>query len=127
MAKEEANYLRAERAMIEASDRSADTTTLAEAVKTTFHLSMNGGLSLAKRAQLDALGGKMRNQLRALLGEVFDSGTPALLDANEKIRSVNRQLDEAKTSLDRVADAIEGIGNLIASLDKLLSIVGVVA
>jgi hypothetical protein len=122
------NYLVGNLERIATDDISdADTTRLAEAVKTTFLLSMDIGLPLSQRSILNALGVRLRDQLRDLLGEVFEAGAAELRDANAKIKAVNAQLDVAKQNLARVADTIEGIGTLIASLDKLISIVSVIA
>lgn len=105
----------------------ADTTTLAEAVRTTFMLSMDARVSLAQRSILNILGGKLRDQLRDLLGEIFDPGTEALQSANRDIKTVNTQLSEAKAAIDKIADTIEGLGKLAAGLDKLISLIGTVA
>ena len=111
----------------QAGDVSADTTTLAESVKSIFMLSMNGGLPLEHRAILNVLGGRLRDQLRELLGQIFDANTAELVEANGKIEQINAQLEEAKGRLDRIAETIENLGKLIASLDKLISIIGVIA
>lgn len=113
-------------AAFEETISTADTTTLAEAVKTAFLLSLDDGLPLSQRAILNALGGKLRDQLRHLLGRVFDSGMEALATANSRIKTVNAELLKAKQQLDGVADAIEGLGKLVASLDTLLALVMVV-
>lgn len=105
----------------------ADTTTLAESVRTTFMLSMDARVSLAQRSILNILGGKLRDQLRDLLGQIFNAGTEALQSANRDIKTVNTQLSEAKADIDKIADTIEGLGKLAAGLDKLISLIGVVA
>lgn len=106
------------------AQQTVDTTVLAEAVKTTFLLSMAGGVSIERRAILNALGSRMRDQLRTLLNQYFDAGTEALNEANLRIKEVNAQLEQAKRDLDGIANTIEGIGKLVASLDKLISLVG---
>jgi peptidoglycan hydrolase CwlO-like protein len=106
------------------AETTADTTTLAEAVRSTFMLSMDARLSLGQRSVLNVLGGRLRDQLRDLLGQIFDAGTAVLSTANRQIREVNTELTAAKADIDKVADTIESIGKLAASLDKLISLVG---
>lgn len=104
----------------------ADTAQLAELVQTAFLLSLDGRLSTGTRGNLNALGVQLRNQLRELLAQVFEAGTTELVEANKAIDEINADLKVALRDINKVADLIENLGALVASLDKLLGIVGIV-
>ena len=102
-----------------------DTTQLSEIVKNTFLLSLDGRLSEAERGNLYAKGVTLRDQLRALLGKVFDEGAAELRSANQKITQVNADLQAAKQDINRVAEFVGNLAELVSQLNGLLQIVGI--
>jgi hypothetical protein len=109
----------------DAGETTVDTSALAKTVQDTFLLSMNGDLPEHTQATLNALGQKLRGQLRELLGEVFIAGAEPLTAANAKIGEVNAHIDAAKADINRIADVMQGLGALAGALDKLLALIGV--
>lgn len=106
-----------------AGETTADTTKLAQIVKTTFLLAMDPRPSLGQRAILGSIAKELRERLRMLLSERFKAGTPFLVAANREIVTTNRYLEDEAAKLEKIADTIEQLGKLVAAVDKLVDII----
>lgn len=101
-----------------------DTQTLTEIVNLCFHASMDGRFTPAQRGQFLAAGSALREQLRRLVGKVFEAQTPTLRAANKAIADVNAEIKEAIDELDEIAETIELLGALVARLNSLVTLIG---
>lgn len=99
-----------------------DTTTLANIINQCFDYSSDGRIRSAEQAAFLADGKRLRGLLLNLLSAQFDDGTQVVLDANNQLAAVNRQLGDAAASLAQSAQTLNTLANLIGNLDKLLNV-----
>jgi|ERR1051325_5881685 hypothetical protein len=100
----------------------ADNARLAQIVDDCFMLSIDDRLDPAARLQFGHFAEHLRAQLLLLLSKTFDEGTPALLDANQRIQSVNASLKKFAEQVAGIADTFEQLGKLVSTIDGLLKI-----
>jgi hypothetical protein len=100
----------------------ADNATLAQIVDDCFMLSLDDRLDMNSRSRLGHFAEHLRAQLLVLLSKSFDEGTPALLEANGKIKAVNARLKQFAEQLAGIADTFDQLGKLVSVIDGLLKI-----
>lgn len=99
-----------------------DNATLAQIIDDCFMLSLDDRLDPEARSRLGHIAEHLRSQLLILLSKSFDEGTPALVDANAKIKKVNASLKQFAVELAGIADTFEQLGKLVSVLDGLAKI-----
>lgn len=99
-----------------------DNATLAQIVDDCFMLSVDDRLDSNTRSNFGHLAEHLRAQLLVLLSKSFEKGTPALVEANGKIKAVNARLKQFAEQLAGIADTFNQIGKLISVIDGLLKI-----
>lgn len=108
-----------------ADDQTVDGPGLAAAVSVCFRVARDGRYSEAERGAFYANGVMLREQMKVLLGDIFDEGTDDLVQANAMIKTVNAELGATLADINRAADTIEQLGALVAQLTKLVELAGV--
>lgn len=109
-----------------ADDQTVDGPGLAVAVSVCFRMARDGRYSAEARAAFYDNGVMLREQMKVLLGDVFDEGTDDLVQANAQIKTVNAELAATLADINRAAATIGQLGALVAQLTKLVELVGVV-
>jgi len=99
-----------------------DTTKLTALINNCFDLSMAGDLSDDQRTSFLAAGKQLRGSLMNLISAQFNDGTPAVIDANTKLTTVNQEVTEAKNNLEKADGILADVNQLIGVLDGLLKL-----
>lgn len=99
-----------------------DNETLTKMILLCFDLSTDGGVPAELRPEFLALGKRLRGTLMNLLSLQFDAQTPKFIEANGKIKTVNKALKKTASDLSNLANTIEQVGKLVGTLDDLLKI-----
>jgi hypothetical protein len=99
-----------------------DTITLTTIINRCFEYSLDGQLSESKRAKFLVQGKRLRGHLMNLLSAQFEEGTQAVLDANAKLKEVNKELKDSAAVIENAVNTLSNIAQLVGSLDRLLSI-----
>ncbi|MBU1345578.1 MAG: hypothetical protein KKA16_01355 [Alphaproteobacteria bacterium] len=107
------------------ADQTVDTGTLAASISTCFRMARDGRYTESQRGAFYANGVVLREQLKVLLGVVFDAGTPELVAANATIKTVNAALAKALADINQAAATIDQLGKLVAQLTRLVELAGV--
>lgn len=115
----DANQLSAQQAQV-------DTNQLTDIVNQCFLASMDGRFTQEQRGQFLAFGAGTREQLRMILGKVFENATTEVNQANSAITAVNKNLKSTIEDLSHIANTIEQLGRLVAVLDALIKMAGMV-
>lgn len=99
-----------------------DTMTLTSVINRCFEFSTDGGLSDQRRTEFLVHGKRLRGHLMNLLSAQFDEDTDVVVDANKKLKEVNRELADSAAAFERAATTLNNIAELVGSLDKLLNV-----
>jgi hypothetical protein len=99
-----------------------DNLTLAQIVEDCAMLSIDERLIPAQQAMFAQAAERLRAQLTVLLVKTFNEGTPALIEANAKITTVNAQLKIFAQQLANAANMLEHVSKLVSVLDGLAKI-----
>jgi hypothetical protein len=99
-----------------------DNARLAGIIEECFLLAGDNTLTANQRDQFRELAEHLRARLMILLSKTFDEGTPALIEANQRIAQVNANLKKATGDLASIADKVEQVSRLVSTLDGLLKI-----
>ena len=99
-----------------------DNARLAQIIEDCFMLSIDDRLDAEARGRFGNFAEHLRAQLTVLLSKSFDEGTPALVEANTRIKEVNASLKQFAEELAGVADKLEQLGKLVSVIDGLLKI-----
>lgn len=108
-------------------DQTVDAATLAASISTCFRMARDGRYSESQRGAFYASGVVLREHMKVLLGEVFDAGTPELVEANAAIKTVNAALVKALADINQAAAAIDHLGKLVGQLARLVELAGVLS
>lgn len=101
-----------------------DTDNLAAAVRLCFANARDLQFSTEQRQEFLFQGKRLRGALVNLISAQFDEGiTPEVNAANSELRSITRRLKDTKATLERYAETVERISNLVGALDGLLKLV----
>lgn len=95
---------------------------LLDNVEMAFELAVAPGVSKAERKQHLEQGFALRLRLITLLTAEFDDGTQAVLDANSKIKEVNKLLKQKLRDLQNIANTVTALKNLVSILDDLFKL-----
>jgi hypothetical protein len=99
-----------------------DTVTLTSIINQCFEYSLDGQFSESKRAKFLAHGKRLRGHLMNLLSAQFVEGTEAVLDANSRLKEVNKDLKDSAAVLENTANTLSNIATLVGTLDRLLNV-----
>lgn len=99
-----------------------DTTTLADIINQCFDRASDGRFSPPQQTAFLADGKRLRGLLLNLLSAQFDDGTQAVIDANNRLTTINTQLSDSAASLANTAQTLNNVASLIGNLDKLLNV-----
>lgn len=104
-------------------EQAIDVETLAALIRTCFAAAKDGRYSRAQRGLLTSTGTQLRDQMVLLIKEVFEKNSAELIAANDAIKKVNAELKAALVEINRMADAIEAVGDLVEQITDLIGIV----
>jgi hypothetical protein len=99
-----------------------DNLTLAQIVDDCAMFSIDERLTPSQQAMFGEAAELLRAQLTFLLTKTFNDGTPALVDANAKIKTVNARLKAFAEEIANAANTLESVSKLISVLDGLAKI-----
>lgn len=99
-----------------------DNQTLLDTAERAFELAVHPDLSQAERKQHLDKGLELRARLMTLLTAEFRDGTPAVIEANTKIRQVNAQLRQKLADIQSVVDTVAALTQLVSILDDLFKL-----
>src|SRR5262245_6305637 len=99
-----------------------DNKTLVDCVDKCFALSVNPQVPIDQQEAFQNRGFELRSRLVTLLHASFAEGTKEVTDANGKIREVNRKLKDTVANLQKIADTVAAVSNLVSILDDLFKL-----
>jgi hypothetical protein len=99
-----------------------DQAKLVHCIEQCFDLAGTEGVSEEDQEKFSQLGSALRDRMIQLLGRDFASDLNSqVISANVELQQVNQQLARTIQELDDFADTIGHVGQLIASLDGLIT------
>lgn len=97
-----------------------DSAKLADITQEVFGLSMDDRFTSEQRSKLLVIGKKLRGSLVNLITATFEANAPALIEANEKLDTVNSLIKDEIDRLDSMVTVVENLTTLVGALDMLL-------
>jgi len=97
---------------------------LVQCINFCLDLSMDGRLTDQQQSEALALAKRLRGSLMNLLTAEFPKDSVAVKEATEKLKSANEMLKQTKEQIDKFANTVAAVNEVLSKLDGLLSIVG---
>jgi hypothetical protein len=97
-----------------------DNQEIVKCIEACLDLSMDERLTQARQNEMLALGKRLRGSLVNLLTAEFPEDLQQVKEANSQLQLVNQALDDRKKAIEKIAETISKVNQVVKVLDKLL-------